>query len=200
MALILGSCGSSNSVVSNGLIQKRKYNKGFFLKSNGQFKTAKANTKEENTINSVEIAKNNFKAGEKEMLTNAVSVKKSVVPTPLKNDNLDETKNGQRNQIAEKNGEVTSRKSDQRFENFIEKNTQRGLRKVMREKAEKAKVAAASGSMSTGEIITLILIIVLIILAFTLLNSLTNGWLGWLIGLILTVVLIVLILRWLGII
>ena len=67
MALILGSCGSSNSVVSNGLIQKRKYNKGFFLKSNGQFKTAKANTKEENTINSVEVAKNNFKAGEKKI-------------------------------------------------------------------------------------------------------------------------------------
>ena len=168
MALILGSCGSSNSVVSNGLIQKRKYNKGFFLKSNGQFKTAKADTKEENTINSVEVAKNNFKTGEKEMLANAVAVNKSVVSTPLKNDNLDETRNGQRNQIAETNGEVTSRKSDQRFENFIEKNTQRGLRKVMREKAEKAKVAAASGSMSTGEIITLILIIVLIILAFTL--------------------------------
>lgn len=47
MALILGSCGSSNSVVSNGLIQKRKYNKGFFLKSNGQFKTAKTDTKED---------------------------------------------------------------------------------------------------------------------------------------------------------
>lgn len=47
MALILGSCGSSNNVVSNGLIQKRKYNKGFFLKSNGQFKTAKADVKDE---------------------------------------------------------------------------------------------------------------------------------------------------------
>lgn len=49
LALILGSCGSSNSVVSNGLIQKRKYNKGFFMKSNGQFKSAKADVKEENT-------------------------------------------------------------------------------------------------------------------------------------------------------
>lgn len=49
LALILGSCGSSNSVVSNGLIQKRKYNKGFFLKSNGQFKSAKADVKEENS-------------------------------------------------------------------------------------------------------------------------------------------------------
>lgn len=60
LALILGSCGSSNSVVSNGLIQKRKYNKGFFMKSNGQFKTAKAEGKEEKSIVvQEEIAVNN---------------------------------------------------------------------------------------------------------------------------------------------
>lgn len=32
---ILGSCGHSNNVVSSGLIQKRKHNKGWFVKSGG---------------------------------------------------------------------------------------------------------------------------------------------------------------------
>lgn len=61
LALILGSCGTSNSVVSNGLIQKRKYNKGFFMKQNGQFKTAKADSKEENTLVAApEVAENSL--------------------------------------------------------------------------------------------------------------------------------------------
>lgn len=43
--LILGSCGSSNNVVSNKLISKRKYNKGFFVN-----KKAVASTTSKNEI------------------------------------------------------------------------------------------------------------------------------------------------------
>jgi uncharacterized membrane protein YqaE (UPF0057 family) len=38
LTIILGSCGTSNSVVSNRLISKRKYNKGFHINNNGNFK------------------------------------------------------------------------------------------------------------------------------------------------------------------
>ena len=38
-ALILGSCGSSNSVVSNRLISKRKYTKGFHLNKRSKLKS-----------------------------------------------------------------------------------------------------------------------------------------------------------------
>lgn len=52
-ALVLGSCGSSNNVVGGGLIQKRKFNKGFYLNpsaktNNGS--TAESTEKEETAI------------------------------------------------------------------------------------------------------------------------------------------------------
>ena len=50
LALILGSCRSSNNVVSNGLIQKRKYKKGFFFKSNTDLRVVRENAKEKNSI------------------------------------------------------------------------------------------------------------------------------------------------------
>ena len=50
LALILGSCVSSNNVVSNGLIQKRKYKKGFFFKSNTDLRVVRENAKEKNSV------------------------------------------------------------------------------------------------------------------------------------------------------
>ena len=50
LALILGSCGSSNNVVSNRLIQKRKYKKGFFFKSNKDLRVVRENAKEKNSV------------------------------------------------------------------------------------------------------------------------------------------------------
>ncbi len=226
LALILGSCVSSNNVVSNGLIQKRKYKKGFFFKSNADLRVVRENAKEKNSVvvngENIEIydglsadispsqdLNTSLASGKESQATKDliplgmedVSIQRNLKETTSPQFiSITKTKNGQRNHQAETNSEVISRKSNKRFDNFVEKNTQRGLLKVMRNKAEQAKMASASGSMSNGEIITLILIVVLIILAFTLLNNLTNGWLGWLVGLILTVALIVLILRWLGII
>lgn len=43
VALLLGSCSTSNNVVSHGLIQKRKYNKGFFIKSKDHHKASDEN-------------------------------------------------------------------------------------------------------------------------------------------------------------
>lgn len=202
LALILGSCGTSNSVVSNGLIQKRKYNKGFFLKSNGQFKTAKADVKEEKTLHVAGIDEEKFNTVSEEMPVNqAIKPVSNSVSSAGPAKQVRSSESVRSTQSADNSsGKFVPRSSNERVNNFIQKNTQSGLRKSIREKAEKAKVAAASDSMSTGEIITLVLIIVLIILAFTLLNRLTYGWLGWLVGLILTVVLIVLILRWLDVI
>lgn len=37
MTIVLGSCGSSNNVVSNKLISKRKYNKGFYINKKGNY-------------------------------------------------------------------------------------------------------------------------------------------------------------------
>lgn len=46
LAIILASCGSSNNVVSNRLISKRKYTKGFHFNSKGNYKSAKSEGQE----------------------------------------------------------------------------------------------------------------------------------------------------------
>ncbi len=52
VALILGSCATSNDVVSNRLISKRKYTKGFFIKKNGA-------TKSKGDVKEIELAESN---------------------------------------------------------------------------------------------------------------------------------------------
>lgn len=42
VGLLLGSCMSSNNVVNNKLISKRKYTKGFFINGKGSFKSDKS--------------------------------------------------------------------------------------------------------------------------------------------------------------
>lgn len=42
LGIILASCGSSNDVVSNRLISKRKYTKGFHINSKGHYKSGKS--------------------------------------------------------------------------------------------------------------------------------------------------------------
>lgn len=46
VAIVISSCGSSNNVVSNNGISKRKYNKGFFFNRKANFKTANTKVKE----------------------------------------------------------------------------------------------------------------------------------------------------------
>ena len=57
VAIIISSCGSSNSVVSNNGITKRKYNKGFFFNRKANLKTADAKVKEADLNEDKAIAK-----------------------------------------------------------------------------------------------------------------------------------------------
>lgn len=207
LTLVIASCGSSNSVVSNGFIQKRKYNKGFFIKSKSHLKSddetlAKGNVDEEKASKIDD--KNSFALTG----TNEVEVSQSA------KDNVVSEKNTGRKEFFTKKEKEFAKNTIQKFSNnkltakvseLSDKITQSSLNNVESKGKQatthsKASHAKKAGSMSTTELITLIIIIVLIILAFTLLNSLTNGWLGWLVGVILLVVLIVLLLRWLGVI
>lgn len=57
VAIVVTSCGSSNDVVSNGIISKRKYTKGFFLNRKSDYKTAKNDVKEAELKDDKAIAK-----------------------------------------------------------------------------------------------------------------------------------------------
>ena len=50
LSIILASCGSSNNVVSNRLISKRKYTKGFHINSNGHYKSSKSQEEENSNL------------------------------------------------------------------------------------------------------------------------------------------------------
>lgn len=57
VALVISSCGSSNNVVSNHGISKRKYTKGFFFQRNSNIKTADAKVKDAELKGDKSIAK-----------------------------------------------------------------------------------------------------------------------------------------------
>lgn len=57
LAIVISSCGSSNNVVNNHGISKRKYNKGFFFQRKSNLKTAETKVKEADLKEEKSIAK-----------------------------------------------------------------------------------------------------------------------------------------------
>lgn len=205
LTLVLGACGSSNSVVSNGFIQKRKYNKGFFIKSNSHLKSSDE-----------ELANNDLKgnSSEAEQSTLAVSdasekEQRGVQESKASADNKFErkeifTQNEKEhaknvihkikdNKLTAKVGELTDKVS-------LTTSTEKRANNASQNYSAKASSARSGGGMSTGEIVTLIVIIIVIILLFTLLDKILGGTLSYILGIVLLIVLIYLLLRWLGVI
>lgn len=57
LMIVISSCGSSNNVVSNSGITKRKYNKGFFFQRNSNLRTADSKVKEDRATEDKALAK-----------------------------------------------------------------------------------------------------------------------------------------------
>lgn len=57
VAIVVSSCGSSNSVVNNNRISKRKYTKGFFFQRNSNFKTANTKVEDDKLKGDESVAK-----------------------------------------------------------------------------------------------------------------------------------------------
>ncbi len=84
-AIVVSSCGSSNNVVSNHGISKRKYNKGFFFQRKSNLKTANTKVKDAEFDGSKTLAKTEKVKAKK------VASKKSKVATrknTLENSNI----------------------------------------------------------------------------------------------------------------
>ena len=65
LAILMSSCKTSNSVVSNGLFQKRKYNKGYHKNSKGIAKAKREN----NSVQNYNYTKEVVKAEKQSVLT-----------------------------------------------------------------------------------------------------------------------------------
>ena len=57
MTIVLASCGSSNNVVSNKLISKRKYSKGFHINKNGNYKNLNEDVAKNENVDKTEPKK-----------------------------------------------------------------------------------------------------------------------------------------------
>jgi uncharacterized membrane protein YqaE (UPF0057 family) len=184
LALILGSCGSSNSVVSSGLIQKRKYNKGFFLKSNGQFKTAKVNSAEEKNVVAFQEPVQETKAALAHVVPAQESMKVPVSRQALETEVV--AINPSKRHISEEKPATQTNKI-----NLAENaNSQREVRKSLRSEIKtmrKAESGSSSADMDGFTILLVILAIIIPPLAVILFEGATNRFwidlilalLGW---------------------
>jgi len=76
-AIVISSCGSSNNVVNNHGISKRKYNKGFFFQRKSNLKTANTKVKDADLRGDKSIAKTEKVAAKKS--TSKVAKRKSTL-------------------------------------------------------------------------------------------------------------------------
>lgn len=199
VGLLLGSCMSSNNVVNNKLISKRKYTKGFFINGKGSVKGEKnadtENAQENmayhmdltpsNMVETAPVSKVNTIVEKTSVESNNVVIASAAEDVPKTKVNKKIVKKGSYNKISSTRTH-TAKNSTGRL--------------TIQEKKEAIKKAMAPSSMSTEQLVYVILLIILIILVFSLLDRLTGGTFGWIIGLVLTILLIYLILRWLGVI
>lgn len=192
LALILGSCGTSNSVVNNGLIQKRKYNKGFFLKSNGQFKTAKADAKEERTfaVSEVNTQENEVIRAEVPVTVAPKTIASLQTPVELK---AQETVQAG---VSTPVSKVSKASSVSKVDIAEKTDSRRDVRKDVREQVKNLRKLESNSSGADGMTILLVILAIIIPpLAVGLFEGITTrfwidlilallGWglLYWLIG------------------
>jgi Flp pilus assembly protein TadB len=193
-AVILGSCGSSNNVVSNRLVSKRKYTKGFHINKRSKLKSeGDANAEKDY------VAKTDRKADRKSFRANISTSETSAVASSEYVESTEETSYSIEESTSYAMDEVVS---DELIldETEEQETTQRLTVNEKKQQIKSATAAARKSSGSNSDLIFIILVIILIILAFALLDKLTGGTFGWIVGLVLTILLIWLILRWLGVI
>lgn len=199
VGLLLGSCMSSNNVVNNKLISKRKYTKGFFINGKGSVKgdkNADTEAAQENMAYHMDLTP--VKAEETAPMR---KVNTTVEKSSLESSNVVFASTTGDEPKAKVNKKIIKKSSNDKISSTRTHTAKNSTgRLTIQEKKEAIKKAMAPSSMSTEQLVYVILLIILIILVFSLLDRLTGGTFGWIVGLVLTILLIYLILRWLGVV
>lgn len=195
LALVLGSCGSSNEVVGGGIFQKRKYNKGFYWNRNSNLKDASSKNENESADQSVFTAGNSSKseASQNNVESNysAISNEKSATSEINVNDAIQTNETGVLSVIDDENQSGTGAL----IKNTVSKNSDESK---FTQKLKKHSTPRSDNNL--GNILFLILLIILVILLFTLLDSILGGLLSYILGILILILIIYLILRLLGVV
>lgn len=204
-SLILSSCGTSNQVVSNKLISKRKYTKGFFINT----KDHKNGSNDEIAAKEEKAETNNNKSAEEVILTQAESV--------TGKENHQQANTGSDNSILNDKQSVSNdnKSTDESFASNRKNNSQffkgsslkaenlfkYGKKPIHNSKKSVKHIAKkASSDNSFMQILLIVILVVLLIAIFSFLDSALGGTLSLILGIIVLAFLIWLVLRLLGVI
>lgn len=160
ISLILSSCVTSNSVVSKGILSKRKVNKGFFYNPNGKIK----NSTEDETIEVrkpfIQFEKEEYVSVDKEQLKSVILESENVSVSQLE-DQLVAT------EAIEQTGEFSKKNVNTNFSTVEENNVSLEEKKVVANQSKKAKIKYRENNSlpSLFDILILILCFVIPFLA-----------------------------------
>ena len=186
---IISSCSTSNDVASNKRIQKRKYNKGFFVSKNENVafnkKKKDAKTVEFNT-DTESIAKTDANSVKMEEISNNKSsiVEETAVITPNVETKTTEVLTTENNTVATQNEVVSESISEEQIKTVDLKNVKKTVNTV---KKQSKKNSNGLNGLAIGTIILIILAIFIPPLAVLLFEGVTTRF--W-INLILYILLI----------
>jgi preprotein translocase subunit SecF len=206
VGIILGSCASSNDVVSGHRISKRKYNDGFnlSLNHNNNKKVVKTNPdqlalkKEEVTDVQAEITTVHESRVSEEYMDVSSDIAKiektdEAKAEEVKVDFTLKNTNPHRSVVTKHFFDLNSTNA------LVSTEVKMGVKNAAQSIKQVTKKVKASSSGGEKSLVNLILIILLILLIFALLSK-VGGGIGSILSLVLAVLIILLILRYFGII
>ena len=123
LMIVISSCGSSNNVVNNHGITKRKYNKGFFFQRNSNLRTANSEVKDERANADKTLAKQekvDAKRAQKESAKQKTTVEQTLAAENAANQSTTNAAEVERTLTAQENerssdGASTSEPETQAF-------------------------------------------------------------------------------------
>lgn len=191
VALVISSCGSSNNVVSNHGISKRKYTKGFFFQRNSNIKTADskvkdAELKEDKSIAKVE--KTEARKAKKATLKN--NNVKSTLYAPSENADVANLYVPEDNMQVPQNGDAHHDRFDDGINWSVTENqpsaTGESIKPMRAEnRANTAKKSSGNAAGSVGIVVLVILAIIIPPLAVFLYEGVTQRfWIDLIMALI----------------
>lgn len=195
LTVLLSSCGSSNNVVGNGILQKRKYNKGFHLAKKSSDKSRSKADKQE-----VEYADVSEKKETIQVVENT-TVQSRESQEELKELNVPEKIQGNQGIVADKIDESVDmqeyRQDSNSANNESDNTTNASVFEVKNEEQKQVlrndSSESTSDSSSSAAVIALFLLIILAIILPPIAVGLATRWDGkltlisiilWILGLI----------------
>lgn len=204
--LIIASCGSSNDVVSNRLISKRKYNKGFFINKKSKLKSDNSE-EEKKDVAVLEREKSSKKVDRKIERANkklnkelASSNEYSMVTDVNTENYLKELKKREESEWAIKRLEDNAESDEVSNPWLGDMNNPNGVEDNSISEEDANTETASNAYTRNGSSLLQIILIILLIIAIIALLSLLPHWISWILSVIFLAIVIWLLLRILGVI